>query len=78
MNTLFMAHSSLFSFDTVVVPHTEFFSVLPTATPTFSWDTVKSLILGWGSTVMGIQKLRRQFSLVVLSHFPIKGFIWIW
>lgn len=59
MNTLFMARSSLFSFDTVVVPRTEFFFVLPTAAPTFCWDTVKSLVLGWGSTVMGAQELQR-------------------
>lgn len=59
MNTLFMAHSSLFSFDTVVVPHTEFFFVLPTARPTFCWDTVKSLMLGWGRTVTDVQELQR-------------------
>jgi len=78
MNTLFMARSSLFSFDTVVVPHTEFFFVLPTATPTFCWDAVKSLISDWDSTVMGVQELQRWFSLVVLFHFPIKHSIWIW
>lgn len=39
MNTPFTARSSLFSFDTVVVPHTEFFFVLPTATPTFCWGS---------------------------------------
>lgn len=54
MNTLFMARSSLFSFDAVVVPHTEFFFVLPTATPTFCWGTVKSPVLGWG-----VQELQR-------------------